>query len=443
MTDEQFAALLTLPHEQGHVEHKGPAAFKEQPLTAKVVRAALGMSNRRDGGMIIIGVEDNQGQLNPVGLSAQQLTTWIHDHIADEFRRYALPSIRFDTETRHHNGNPFVVLTVHEFDDVPVLCQKQFIHPDSKQLILRKGALYVRPRGKPETVEVSTVEDMRDLLDLATDKLLRRHVARNFAAGWTAPVATERRDVDAFSGELAHPWAADAAEVLDKIATRGSWRVVIRPQEYQAQRISPLPTLFALVEKHAVNIRGWDYPHVDNRREAHFDANWVGYAYEWGQFVEAWRLFQSGQFEDIAGYDEDWINQRKSFVPYSAPPGWEPGAQLAVESVVFRCTEIFELAVRLAGDERYEAGGRMHVKIAMQQVKGRTLYIADTRKFGFSRPYQANIDEIVYTTDISTEELIARPWDLALDAALYFFHRFHWEPERASLRATQEQLKRL
>ncbi|HEV2457376.1 MAG TPA: ATP-binding protein [Ktedonobacterales bacterium] len=233
MTDEQLADLLALPHEQSHVEYKSPARFKYQPLTARVVRAALGMANRRDGGMVIVGIEESQGQINPKGLSPQQLATWVHDHIADEFRRYAGPSIRFEQVIRQYNGNPFVVLTIHEFDDVPVICQKQYQHPGDKQPILRKGAIYVRPRGKPESVEVCTVEDMRDLVDLAADKLLRKHVARNLDAGWPAPGMSTARDADAFAQELAQGWGAHERNMLDKITNRGSWHVVIRPEEYQ------------------------------------------------------------------------------------------------------------------------------------------------------------------------------------------------------------------
>ncbi len=58
------------------------------------------MANRRDGGSIIIGVEDNEGTPNPIGLSQADSDTWSYDQIADQIARYADPSVSFDLETK-------------------------------------------------------------------------------------------------------------------------------------------------------------------------------------------------------------------------------------------------------------------------------------------------------------------------------------------------------
>lgn len=55
--DDQFVELLALGHEQQGVEFKGPGPRTDKYLQGKVLRAILGMANRRDGGHIIIGVE--------------------------------------------------------------------------------------------------------------------------------------------------------------------------------------------------------------------------------------------------------------------------------------------------------------------------------------------------------------------------------------------------
>ena len=59
-----------------------------------------------------------------------------------------------------------------EFDDIPVLCKRAYGN------VLRDGACYVRPRRKPETSEIPTQADMRDLLDLATEKEVRKYLER-------------------------------------------------------------------------------------------------------------------------------------------------------------------------------------------------------------------------------------------------------------------------
>lgn len=62
--------------------------------------------------------------------------------------------------------------------------------------MLRKGACYVRPRRKPETTEIPTQEDMRDLLDLAAEKRLRKNLERvSRAGGVIIPFQTAGRSV--------------------------------------------------------------------------------------------------------------------------------------------------------------------------------------------------------------------------------------------------------
>lgn len=58
MTNQEFASYLALNHELQGVEFKGPGPRSDKQLFAKVVRAVLGIANRRDGGLLIIGVDD-------------------------------------------------------------------------------------------------------------------------------------------------------------------------------------------------------------------------------------------------------------------------------------------------------------------------------------------------------------------------------------------------
>jgi len=82
ITQEQFEEFLALEHEIPGVEFKGAGSRRDNPLFGKVVRAAIGMANRRDGGFVIIGVSDQSGVLSSVGLSDEQLVTWRHDDIS-------------------------------------------------------------------------------------------------------------------------------------------------------------------------------------------------------------------------------------------------------------------------------------------------------------------------------------------------------------------------
>src|SRR3990172_7004250 len=134
MTDQEFAEILAFGYERRGTEFKGPGPLSAKPWFAKVVRAVLGMANQRDGGLVVIGVDEEiTGVIKPVGLSEADLATWKYDDVAAAVATYADPFISFDLEVREYEGKRFVLLHVREFDEIPVLCRKEY--PD----ILRSG----------------------------------------------------------------------------------------------------------------------------------------------------------------------------------------------------------------------------------------------------------------------------------------------------------------
>jgi hypothetical protein len=156
--------------EQVDVEFKGPGRCDGR-LRAQVARAILGMTNRRDGGVIIVGVDAAPGRMSAPGVDVADLPSWDGDLVRDAIAPYADPSVSVDVRIEEVDGCSFVVLRVAEFTDVPVVCRKSYGD------VLADGALYVRGRRKPETTVVRTAADMRDLLELAIEKRLRAYVA--------------------------------------------------------------------------------------------------------------------------------------------------------------------------------------------------------------------------------------------------------------------------
>ena len=181
MKETEFKELLAPGYETRGVEFKPPGPRTSKPLFAKVTRAALGMANRQDGGTIIIGIQSIDNTPNPVGLTEGDLLTWSYDNVATGFADYADPSITFDLQDVSCENARYIVLRIHEFEDIPVLCKKDY--NNNAEVVLRKGACYVRSRHKPETSEIPTQEDMRDLLALATDKSVRKFISRAIRTG--------------------------------------------------------------------------------------------------------------------------------------------------------------------------------------------------------------------------------------------------------------------
>ncbi len=178
MTEREFETLLALGHEVNGVEFKGSWIRTDKLFLAKVVRAILGMANRRDGGLVILGVGEST-QPNPVGLSDEQAESWLnYDDLLASVNEYASPCVRFEPESHTFWGRKFVFIRVHQFDDIPILCAKDYNEAGKVAPVLRRGACYVRARHKPETSEIPSEEEMRELLELAIDNGVQRYLTR-------------------------------------------------------------------------------------------------------------------------------------------------------------------------------------------------------------------------------------------------------------------------
>ena len=223
----------------------------------------------------------------------------------------------------------------------------------------------------------------------------------------------------------------------DKINSRGYWRVVIRPQPFIEKRIPQITELYPILQNTSVNLRGWDFPHLDPHIQTHVDMDWIGQESDWEHFLEIWRFYQSGQFIDITGMDEDWYDQRHS-IP-AVLGDWKPGSILGIGTTLFRFTEIFEFAARLAmtqaGDDN------IRIEITVRNLKGRKLWVDSHSRMSLRRNYIASITEFPYQIELSRTELIAAPRELALTPTTELFRRFSWDPSQDVLRDQQKRLR--
>ena len=208
-TTEELETRLRAGYEGRAIEFKRNGKSEERHFLAKVARAALSMGNLRDGGYVVIGIDDAAPQEMLPGLDDEELASWqAYDDVSARLAVYCDPPLRFEiAQFELASSAEVVVLQVHEFSDIPHLCAREY------QDVLRKGALYVRSRRMPETVEVASSVEMREVLDLAAEKRLRAYVE-------TAERADVRLGVrEAESGETR---VRDAAEFEGQ--RRGAWQ---------------------------------------------------------------------------------------------------------------------------------------------------------------------------------------------------------------------------
>ena len=180
-------AILAQDRETRNLEVKGPGPRTEAHLIGRVTRAAMAMGNLRDGGQIVIGIDNNTLATMQPGLHPNQLASWLsYDDLAQKMAEYSEPPVRFDSHSEQlTSGANVVILDVHEFDYSPHVCKRQLDSPGGGAPILRRGGLYVRSRRMPQSIEVSTELEMREVLDLGMEKRLRAYVTSASRGGVT------------------------------------------------------------------------------------------------------------------------------------------------------------------------------------------------------------------------------------------------------------------
>lgn len=184
--------MLALGHEMRGVELKGRGFALTATCLPRVARAALSLGNLRNGGYVIVGIDDRRQEAMQPGLNAAELSSWLaFDDVARRLDNYADPPLRFEcASAKLSSGATVAVIQVFEFSDLPHICAKDY--PD----VLRAGALYVRPRKVPETSEVGGSVEMREVLDLAAEKALRAYVRSAERAGVTLSASDEARSLE-------------------------------------------------------------------------------------------------------------------------------------------------------------------------------------------------------------------------------------------------------
>jgi hypothetical protein len=228
------------------------------------------------------------------------------------------------------------------------------------------------------------------------------------------------------------------SQLTDEMKSKGYWSIVIRPSSFVEKRISDYSRLLPILEATSVQLRGWDFPHIDRKAELIRGLDWVGQESEWEYFREAWRFFQTGQFADLSAIHEDWTAL--------TPARWAPpphlanqGPLLGVGDTLFRFSEVFEFAARLSMSE---AGGeKMHIKVELHGLKGRALWVDDPGRGSFDHRYVSGMETFPFEIDIERQFLVANAREMAIQPTVELFKRFGWNASADLLKDQQRQLR--
>jgi len=223
---------------------------------------------------------------------------------------------------------------------------------------------------------------------------------------------------------------------IEKIKSRGHWRVIVRPSSFDKKKVENISDLKPILDRTQVSLRGWDFPAINSRRDVIIGEDWVCQSSDWNGYVEYWRFYQSGQFIHLDGFSEDWVEESEFHRPDNV---WPAGQRLGVFGTLFRFTEIFEFASRLSLTPAGDTGISLSIKLS--GLQDRQLWWDTKGRKSFNGKYCASIDEFEFDDVLPSAMLIANGWDIAADQATELFRRFGWNPPREVVLDMQSKLR--
>lgn len=412
--------IANVGHETRSIEFKGPGSSTDKYYFAKIVRAALSMANLRDGGYVVLGIDDSNGALTVTGLGSDQVVEWTNfDDLSSRLAIYADPPLSFEVRTADlTTGVQVVVIQLHSFTDLPHLCAKAY--NDGKEEILRKGALYVRNRSKPETSEVASHVEMREVLSIATQNALREFVATAQNAGvQLQATGTSTNSSSAYEHEF-QEWTTTNAYARRQL---GYWDVVIQPEPYDPERLGRDELEMVIVQS-AVRLRGWPVPYIDHADLLN-GQSFIGcdITAKNSPHEEQWRLFTSGQF----------LHRRVLMTDLTGKPD-----QVALWDVLIYLTEIVEFAARLS--QSMATPTRMIVQTRLHGVAGRHL-VSDDHKHDLHDDFSTSEPMLTTAVAVSVPELLTDSRALAIGMAKSILQGFGFMAPDEVLEYQQQKLK--
>lgn len=175
MSDERNKELLQfLEHarEERNLEYKESMDWADSGTQHKVVVAAMAMANIQDGGTLVFGMKEvDDGSFISEGMDPKHYASFNQDDVQVKVNSLADPYVNLVLNKIAFKERLFVIIQVQQFDTIPVICKR-----DSKEMHQGKfytrtscGDLYTRSWKKYESSIIKTQNELREIIDLATE----------------------------------------------------------------------------------------------------------------------------------------------------------------------------------------------------------------------------------------------------------------------------------
>jgi len=197
-------------------------------------------------------------------------------------------------------------------------------------------------------------------------------------------------------------------DTLAKVKSRGYWKLVIEPVFQIDKFFNHEVDIREYVNQKKISIRGWDYPHIPNKRGAEDDyeiSNGKMNSFtDWNHFKECWSYYQSGQFVHVFGLREDWFCESDWFDKDHQLKKVTPMTVLDFVWANYSITEMFLFTNNIVNDERYK--GEIKISITLHNTKNRHLTVFDPRRIPIFSERKSTTDNLIGFNDVTTKEIL-------------------------------------
>lgn len=189
---EDLSQALYHHQEETYLEYKGNVSWRYSPKKLEIVKTILALANKRQGGIIVIGVENDGTR---VGLSDENYSSYDHDQISQHIHGKANQDIGCKVSKFEHKDiedlivKKFVFIEVTESREFPLVytggqCLYNTDAPASgRNIALRQSAIYIRSSNPVGNKEIETVEEWQELIERTYRKYEKETIRRDEILG--------------------------------------------------------------------------------------------------------------------------------------------------------------------------------------------------------------------------------------------------------------------
>jgi hypothetical protein len=295
--DDQIRKLIALGTENRNLDYKGPLSWASLAKDEKLglAKDVLAFANTRDGGVILVGVDDKTGIL--VGLSDADASSFDTTTFNDFIHTYTDPRHTSSVYRRVLDGKNIVVIEIPEFADVPIVCKQEAGSSlDSKRILLRRAAIYKRT-DKATSQAIDDADELRELLNRA---LLRRQ--DELMAAMSRIINPQRQpelQLANYDPEITETDEFIGLRIHNALTDRGYWTITFRPVAYVRNRIPELKMVQSMVRESRVTTNGRHFPYLAEANASNFNRgfqSWADFHDSFTHRAEGFRAYTSGLF---------------------------------------------------------------------------------------------------------------------------------------------------